>query len=411
MPAEILNNHGPDAASKPARGFKAADPARAPRTGLHRALAAARRSLPLASLAGALATSLSACSTVGVLNTIEPRFGVVATRDVVYQPGPRGGLDVYRPRQANGSTPVVVFLYGGGWDEGRKSDYAFIGDAFASKGFVTFIPDYRLYPEVRWPAFLEDNAKAVRWVRDHAAEFGGDPAKLFLVGHSAGAYNAAMLSLDRRWLAAVGMDPRRDIRGTVGLAGPYDFLPLHSDELKAIFGPPDTLPQTQPINYVDGQEPPLFLATDDRDKVVDPGNTARLADKVRSRGGSVETKTYSGLSHALLLGVVAAPLRFLAPVLKDVTTFLDDHLDDRREKAGQQASAHTRRFQKAMCVPSGPSFAWPKGKLRDAPSGLLRMTNDIDCPSPRHAEEGARRATVSKHAASVNAQPTTEARS
>ncbi len=289
---------------------------------------AARRAVPFAALTGSIAASLSGCSTVGVLNAVEPRFGVTTTRDVIYQPGPRGGLDVYRPRRANGSTPVIIFLYGGGWDQGAKSEYAFIGDALASKGFVTFIPDYRLYPEVRWPSFLEDNAKAVRWVKNHAAEYGGDSSKLFLVGHSAGAYNAVMLSLDRRWLAAVGMDPARDLRGVIGLAGPYDFLPLQTDELKAIFGPPETRPQTQPINYVDGEGPPLFLATDDQDKVVKPSNTTRLADKIRAHGGSVETKTYAGLSHALLLGVVAAPLRFLAPVLKDMTTFIDSHLGD-----------------------------------------------------------------------------------
>jgi acetyl esterase/lipase len=300
--------------------------------------------LKLSPLAG-VAASLAACSTVGVLNTIEPKFGVVTTRDIVYQAGDRGGLDVYRPRGANGSTPVVVFFYGGGWDSGRKSDYSFIGDALASKGFVTVIPDYRIYPQVRWPAFLEDNANAVRWARDHAAEFGGDPGKLFLAGHSAGAYNAVMLSLDRRWLAAVGMDPRRDLRGTVGLAGPYDFLPLHTQELKAIFGPPQTLPQTQPITYVDGHEPPLFLATDADDKVVDPGNTTRLAEKVRAVGGSVETKIYPGLSHALLLGAVAAPLRFLAPVLKDMTAFINGQLDP-HAKDGAHASVSTRSLRR-----------------------------------------------------------------
>jgi acetyl esterase/lipase len=154
-----------------------------------------------------------------------------------------------------------------------------------------------------------------------------------------------MLSLDRRWLAAVGMDPRRDVRGTVGLAGPYDFLPLRTEELRTIFGPPETLPKTQPINYVDGQGPPMFLATDDRDKVVDPGNTTRLADKIRSHGGSVETKSYSGLSHALLLGVVAAPLRFLAPVLKDVTTFIDDHVGDGGATVGPRPSARASSFR------------------------------------------------------------------
>ncbi len=384
MPAEILQDPRPEAHG-----------ARTPNPAIRSILAAARRVVPLAALAGSLAASLTACSTVGVLNAVEPRFGVTTTRDVVYQPGPRGGLDVYRPRQANGSTPVVVFIYGGGWDQGAKADYAFIGDALASKGFVTFIPDYRLYPDVRWPAFLEDNAKAVRWVRDHAAEFGGDPSKLFLVGHSAGAYNAVMLSLDKRWLAAVGMDPRRDLRGVVGLAGPYDFLPLHSEELKIIFGPPETRPATQPINYVDGQGPPLFLATDNNDKVVDPGNTTRLADKVRAHGGSVETKTYAGLSHALVLGVVAAPLRFLAPVLKDMTAFINQQAGDQ----GVKETAQIEPLHDAPCV------------LRDAPPGVLSMTHVVDCTNGRHAEEGARTAAVSKHAAPRTSAYKGEARS
>lgn len=267
--------------------------------------------------------ALSACSAVGVLNALEPKAGVGVTRNLAYGPGDRGGLDVYRPVQAAGSAPVVVFLYGGSWDQGRKSDYAFVGAALAARGFVAIIPDYRLYPQVRWPTFLEDNALAVRWAKDHAAAYGGDPRKLFLMGHSAGAYNAAMLTLDRRWLAAVSMDPRRDLTGMVGLAGPYDFLPLHTEILKSIFGPAGRRPATQPINYVDGQSPPLFLATDAGDTVVDPGNTDRLAAKVRAAGGSVEEVRYKGLSHALMVGVLAAPLRRLAPVMSDVTQFID----------------------------------------------------------------------------------------
>jgi acetyl esterase/lipase len=268
---------------------------------------------------------LAGCSGVGVLNALEPKAGVDVVRDIAYRPGPRGGVDVYRPRGAQGQAPVVVFLYGGGWDSGRKSDYAFVGAALARQGFVTVIPDYRLYPEVRWPAFLEDCAKAVAWTRAHAAEFGGDPHRLFLMGHSAGAYNAIDLAVDRRWLAAVGMDPRRDLEGVVGLAGPYDFLPLQSQELKIIFGPEDQRPDTQPIDHVDGKAPPLFLATDIGDKVVDPGNTTRMAARIRAAGGEVETRAYKGLSHALLIGAVAAPLRFLAPVLDDVTQFVRAH--------------------------------------------------------------------------------------
>ncbi len=268
---------------------------------------------------------LAACSSVDLLNAVVPKAGVQITRDVAYAPGPRGGLDIYRPVAVTTPAPVVVFIYGGSWDSGARKDYTFVGTALAGKGFVAVIPDYRVYPEVRWPAFLQDNARAVAWARDHAAQYGGDPARLFVMGHSAGTYNAVELGVDRRWLAAVGMDPQRDLRGVIGLAGPYDFLPLDSDELKVIFGPPEGRPATQPINHVDGRNPPLWLATDTADTVVRPANTERLAATVRAAGGPVETREYKGLSHELLVGAIAAPLRPLAPVLRDMTAFIRAH--------------------------------------------------------------------------------------
>ena len=272
-------------------------------------------------VAALAAAGLGGCSATDLLArlTADPAIGV--ERDLPYAGGARRTLDVYRPA-GGGGRPVVVFFYGGGWDAGAKGDYRFVGQTLAAQGFVAVLPDYRLYPEVRYPAFLTDAALAVRWAKDHAAEHGGDPAKLFLMGHSAGAYNAVMLAADRRWLAAVGMDPRRDLRGVIGLAGPYDFLPLHSDELKAIFGPPEARPDTQPINHVDGQAPPMLLMTDAADTVVDPGNTVRMAARIRERGGRVEAATFPGLSHALLLGAIAHPLRFLAPVARRVRDFI-----------------------------------------------------------------------------------------
>lgn len=286
------------------------------------------------------AGALAGCSGVAVLNTLQPKGGVSVERDLAYRPGARGMLDIYRPAQADGRAPVVVFLYGGGWDSGTKAMYAFVGNALAQQGLVAVIPDYRLYPEVRWPAFLQDSAEAVAWTKAHAAEHGGDPGRLFLMGHSAGAYNAVALAVDRRWLAAVGMDPRRDLKGVVGLAGPYDFLPLHSEELKVIFGPEAQRPDTQPINHVDGPAPPAFLATDVDDKVVDPGNTARMAAKLRAAGTEVETREYKGVSHALLVGALSLPLRFLTPVFADVARFIARHADqDHTDPARMGAAA------------------------------------------------------------------------
>jgi len=150
---------------------------------------------------------------------------VTVKHDLTYASEDRGHFDVYAPPRPSPRTPVAVFLYGGSWQSGDKALYRFVGRSLASRGIITVIPDYRVYPEVRYPAFLRDNARAVAFAKQHAAEWGGDPGRLFLIGHSAGAYNAAMLALDRRWLGEVGLDPRRDLAGFVGLAGPYDFLP------------------------------------------------------------------------------------------------------------------------------------------------------------------------------------------
>jgi acetyl esterase/lipase len=290
-------------------------------------LRSARRVLAAASAVALV--SLAACSGAATLNALAPTGGVAIRQDVAYRPGARGRLDIYQPTRADGRAPVVVFLYGGGWDSGRKADYRFVGAALARQGFVVMAPDYRIYPQVRWPAFLEDSAQAVAWAHAHASIYGGDPERLFVMGHSAGAYNAVMLAVDPRWLAADGLDPKRDLAGCIGLAGPYDFLPLHSERLKIIFGPPERLADTQPVNKLDGPPPPLFLATDAGDKVVDPGHTTRMAARVRANGGQVEVRQYPGLSHALLIGAVSPPLRFLAPVLGDVSDFIRRQAESR----------------------------------------------------------------------------------
>jgi acetyl esterase/lipase len=287
---------------------------------------ALRRARLFSALAtAALAVNLSGCSATTVLNNLEPRWNVTATHDLAYAPGPRHGVDVYAPKHLGPHTPVVVFIYGGGWDSGAKSQYGFVGSALASHGYLVFIPDYRIYPDAHYPDFLQDSALAVRWAKDHAAGYGGDPNELFLMGHSAGAYNVAMLATDPQWLGAVGMDPHSGIRGVVGLAGPYDFLPLESNELKSIFGAVGQEPASQPINHVDGREPPMFLAHDLGDTVVYPKNTINMAAKIKAAGGEVETRYYKGLSHPLMIGVFAAPLRFLGPVFRDSTRFIDAH--------------------------------------------------------------------------------------
>ncbi|MEA2731474.1 MAG: hypothetical protein QOF70_5949, partial [Acetobacteraceae bacterium] len=182
----------------------------------------------------AMLSVLTACSPVAVLNALAPKAGVAETQDVRYAAGDRHQLDIYAP-EGERSAPVIVFIYGGGWKDGNKGDYRFVAATLASRGFLTVVPDYRLFPSVRFPAFLRDNAAAVAWTKGNISRYGGDPGRIFLMGHSAGAYNVAMLTLDKQWLGADGLDADRDIAGTIGLAGPYDFLPLHDPELEDIF--------------------------------------------------------------------------------------------------------------------------------------------------------------------------------
>jgi acetyl esterase/lipase len=281
------------------------------------------RALTRAATVVGLAGMLGACSATGALNTLEPKGGVTVTRDLAYAEGPRQRLDVYTPSQPASGRPVVVFFYGGSWDSGSKADYAWVGNALARHGYVAVLPDYRLYPDVRWPVFLQDSALAVRWARDHAAAYCGDASRLVLMGHSAGAYNAVDLAVDARWLTAAGVDPHRDIRAVIGLSGPYDFLPLDTDELKDIFGPEARRPDTQPINHVDGHAAPMLLATGDQDHTVRPGNTDRMAARVTGAGGKAQVIHYPSLDHVRMVAALAAPLRWMAPVLRDVTIYID----------------------------------------------------------------------------------------
>ncbi|HUZ72882.1 MAG TPA: alpha/beta hydrolase [Stellaceae bacterium] len=259
------------------------------------------------------------CAPADLVNALAPRDDYRLVADVPYGGAPRQTLDLYLPQAPAGPKPVVVFFYGGNWDSGAKATYRFVGAALAARGFVVVVPDYRLYPAVRYPAFIADGAAATRWTLDHIASYGGDPDRVSLMGHSAGAYIALMLALDPAWLGPA----RARIRSAVGLAGPYDFLPLEDGTLKRIFATAPDLAATQPIEYADGTAPPVLLATGRLDRTVSPANTTRLAARIRAHGGKVETEYYGLLGHITLIGALGEPLALVTPVLDDVTRFLD----------------------------------------------------------------------------------------
>ena len=275
-------------------------------------------------LSTALATLASACTpSLGAFNVLAPRDreGHRLSRYNTYGSDPRQTLDVYAPRTP-GTWPVIVFIYGGSWASGDKDDYGFVGAALASRGFVTVIPNYRLVPGVRFPSFVEDCAAAVRWVSDNAQLYTGDPSRIVLVGHSAGAYNAMMLALDAHYLRDAGVDAQR-IRGVVGLAGPYDFLPFDVDATRNAFGQAPNVALTQPVHFARADAPPALLLWGDADTTVGPRNMRGLESALRGAGASVETRTYMGVDHVDIMLALSRPLRGRAPTLADVTAFAD----------------------------------------------------------------------------------------
>jgi len=278
----------------------------------------------------ALAVPTLGCTPARFLNAVVTDDGYRVERDVAYAEDARHQLDIYIPDNAAPDNDVAVFFYGGRWAYGSKSDYLFVGQALASRGITTVIADYRLYPDVRFPAFVEDGAKAVGWVRRHIAEHGGSPERIFLLGHSAGAHIAAMLSLNPEFLSAEGVSVE-DLGGLVGLAGPYDFLPIKDPVVKEVFAVDDQ-DATQPITYASSRAPRMLLLTGDDDVTVLPRNSLRLGDAIRRVGGEVDVKTYERIGHIGIILALASPFRWLAATLDDIVSFIE-HANSSKRKA------------------------------------------------------------------------------
>lgn len=275
------------------------------------------RMSPLRTLTAALLALFAAgCQSIG--------FGIAnagvsgPTASVVYDARQNLSLDLYRPAtSANGSAPVVVFLYGGSWRNGERGQYRFVGQRLAQSGALAIVADYRTFPRAVFPGFVEDAAAAVAWARAHAAEYGGDPQRLYVAGHSAGAQIAALVGVDARYLAPHGMKPR-DLAGVIGLSGPYDFEIAGYED---VFGPEAQWPQAQPIRFVDGDEPPFLLAHGTADRVVEAKDSQELADKLRSVGGRAELLWLPDAGHIAPLAAMYRPDRHPA-LLEAIRAFV-----------------------------------------------------------------------------------------
>jgi acetyl esterase/lipase len=271
----------------------------------------------------ALIPLLAACTPQGVLNSLDRASGARGTERAAEAVafGDHGQtLDIWRPSErGSGLRPVVVFVYGGGWAMGRREEYGFAGRAFASRGYITVVPDYR---KPLFEDFMTDGAQAVAWTRANIARYGGDPDRIALAGHSAGAHISALLALDPRWLAAAGA-PSGTVKAVVGLAGPYDFLPFTSPRAEVAMGHVANKTTTQPIAYARADAPPMLLATGSADTVVRPRNSVALGKALADLGARAEVREYPGMSHEGIVMALSRPFGSKGPVLDDAAVFLN----------------------------------------------------------------------------------------
>ena len=265
------------------------------------------------------AALLSGCGPLTAVNALSPSEHYVQLADQAYGDAPRQRLDVYRPAAGAEDSPVVVFFYGNGWRKASKANFEFVASSLTRAGIVVLIPDYRSYPEVAFPVFVEDGARAVAWAGRNLDGLADGQRPLFLMGHSAGAQIAALLALDKHYLDDVGAPP---LAGFIGLSGPYDFLPLEPGYMQEVF-PEETRPASQPINFVSAQAPRTLLIHGTSDERVLPEHSERLAAALEAEGVPVTLKLYEDTGHARVVVALAPPLQFVADTMADTIDFIE----------------------------------------------------------------------------------------
>lgn len=275
-------------------------------------------------LLAALALLLAGCSPLTLVNGIAPDHGFDIRQGIAYGPHERQQLDIYEPQSARADAPVIVFFYGGSWRNGERQKYRFVGQALSARGYTTVIPDYRLYPEVQFPDFVDDGAAAVAWARNNLlrAENG-----IILIGHSAGAHMAALIALDERYLATKEFSSREDLLGMIGLAGPYAFEPQKFRRFRGIFATAQPPELSQPVYYARGDAPPFLLFHGSRDTVVWPIHSQLLEERIDALGGRVARRELDDVGHYAIVLALSEPFAHLAPdLLPSIEKFIQEQI-------------------------------------------------------------------------------------
>lgn len=276
--------------------------------------------------AAALAVATLPAARFFIVNLPSLWFDGRIVADVLFDRASGQRLDLYIPADASpdAPAPAILFFHGGSWREGAKSQYRFLGATLAERGYLVAIADYRKFPEARFPEFMADAAAAVVWTAREIVSYGGDPDRLFLMGHSAGGHIAVLLASDARYLVEAGGEPEM-IRGVAGLAGPYDFTP-EAPDIVEIFGPPERYPQMQTSRFVDGDEPPLLMMYGLADDVVGPQNLERMAAALDAVDGCYQAVRYPGVDHIAIIAAFTW-LYDSRPMLDDMLGFFERAAD------------------------------------------------------------------------------------
>lgn len=274
-------------------------------------------------LAPLLAALVAGCSPLNVLDVLVPEGDYALSGGVPYGALPRQKLDIYKPPNGPATGPVVVFFYGGSWKSGERRQYRFVGEALTRRGLTVVVPDYRLYPDVTFPAFMNDAAQAVAWVRQNLRRPDGKPRPLFLAGHSAGAHIAALLTVDDRYLKDESLT-RGDICGVIGLAGPYVFDPNKYRSTRRVFAGLESTDIARPVRQISGETPPFLLLHGDDDSTVRASNTAEFATALRATGTFVQTQVFPEIGHSKILLSISEPFDDIAPVNRLIAGFVAD---------------------------------------------------------------------------------------
>ncbi|WP_409431943.1 alpha/beta hydrolase [Litorimonas sp. RW-G-Af-16] len=262
--------------------------------------------------------AVAACAPVTLLNTITPSSSFSKAKDVSYGPLERQKLDLYKADTPKPDAPMLVFVHGGSWQEGSKDIYKFLADGFTKDGYDIAVPNYRLYPQTKYPGMIEDTAKAIAY-----AAVQNPDRPIVVIGHSAGAYNALMAIMDPRFMAAENLATCERVAGVISLAAPTGAYELKDPPYPTIF-PGRFQGEDAPLAHADQPLPAMFLINGADDTTVGRKNAEMLAEKIEASGGNAKLKIYDGMNHTEAVQFLSRHFDGDSSLKSDIASFIDN---------------------------------------------------------------------------------------